>query len=183
MQHSPDWSLNSATSKPETMSPRPKKFIFCHIPKSAGTLFGQILERNFRRRFYPYYGLWDNRFFKKADVAGMCELHPQYDCLASHMFTLDLPFESERIDFRAITFIRNPVDRAFSLYSYSFRMAKLNPGYQPPGSFQDFFRSIIENIDDARFCNAQYRYLYGESEGDEGFEKIKKLSKSEKLLM
>lgn len=165
------------------MSEKPKKFIFCHIPKSAGTLFGQILERNFRKRFYPYYGLWDNRSFTKEDVAGMCNLHPQYDCLASHMFSLDLPFESEGMDFRAITFIRNPVERALSLYTYSFRLAKLNKGYHPPKSVEDFFRSIIENIDDARFCNAQYRYLYGESTGDDGFTKIKKLSQSGKLLL
>lgn len=165
------------------MSPRPIKFIFCHIPKSAGTLFGQILERNFRKRFYPYYGLWDNRFFSKEDVAGMCDLHPQYECLASHMFSLDLPFESERIDFRAITFIRNPVDRALSLYSYSFRMAKLNPGYQPAGSIQDFFKSIIDNGDDARFFNAQYRFLCGENNKINGIDKIKGLSESGKLLI
>lgn len=161
----------------------PQKFIFSHIPKSAGTLFGQILERNFRKRFYPYYGLWDNRFFTKEDVAGMCDLHPQYQCLASHMFTLQLPFESKRFDFRAITFVRDPVERALSLYSYSFRMAKLNTGYQPPGSIEDFFRSIIASEDDARFCNAQYRFLCGEKNGLEGLEQIKSLSQAGKLLI
>gem|GEM_PF-5222486 len=165
------------------MLQKPIKFIFCHIPKSAGTLFGQILERNFRKKFYPYYGLWDNRFFTKEDVDGMCKLHPQYDCLASHMFSLDLPFESNNYDFKGITFIRNPVERALSLYTYSFRLAKLNSGYQPPASIEEFFISIIEKRDDARFCNAQYRFLFGENQGGQGLEKIKSLSKSGKLFI
>lgn len=165
------------------MSEKPKKFIFCHIPKSAGTLFGQILERNFRKRFYPYYGLWDNRFFTKEDVDGMCKLHPQYDCLASHMFSLDLPFESTSYDFKVITFIRNPVERALSLYTYSFRLAKLNSGYQPPASIEEFFNSIIEKRDDDRFCNAQYRFLCGENQTVEGLEKIKSLSESGNLFI
>jgi hypothetical protein len=161
----------------------PKKFIFCHIPKVAGTLFGQILERNFGKKFYPYYGLWDNRFFTKEDVAGMCDLHPQYECLASHMFSLDLPFDSERFDFRAICFVRDPLDRAISLYFYSYRMAKLNPGYQPPSSPEEFFKSILCGGGDARFHNAQYQFLCGGKTNFISISQIKSLASEGKLLI
>jgi hypothetical protein len=161
----------------------PKKFIFCHIPKVAGTLFGQILDRNFGKKFYPYYGLWDNRFFTKEDVAGMCDLHPQYECLASHMFSLDLPFDSTRFDFRAICFVRDPVERALSLYFYSHRMARLNPGYIPPTSPQDFFKSILNGGDDDRFQNAQYRFLCGGKPDSIAINNIKRLAENERLLI
>lgn len=161
----------------------PQKFIFSHIPKSAGTLFGQILERNFRKRFYPYYGLWDNRFFTKEDVAGMCDLHPQYQCLASHMFTLQLPFESKRFDFRAITFVRDPVERALSLYFYAFRMAKMNPDYKPPGSIDQFFNEVLEKKSDGRFFNDQFRFLSGGVTDKSLFSDIEELAGLGKLLI
>jgi Sulfotransferase family len=161
----------------------PKKFIFCHIPKVAGTLFGQILDRNFGKKFYPYYGLWDNRFFTKEDVAGMCDLHPQYECLASHMFSLDLPFDSKRFDFRAICFVRDPVERALSLYFYTHRMAKLNTGYVPPESPQEFFKTILGGEDDVRFCNAQFRFLCSNQMNSLTMEDIESLAEKGKLLI
>ncbi len=161
----------------------PQKFIFCHIPKVAGTLFGQILDRNFGKKFYPYYGLWDNRFFTKEDVAGMCDLHPQYQCLASHMFTLQLSFESERFDFRAITFLRDPVERPLSLYFCAFRMAKMNPGYKPPGSVDEFFHEVLEKKSDGRFFNDQFRFLCGGGADDRLFSDIEKLAGLGKLVI
>lgn len=160
-----------------------KKFIFCHIPKSAGTLFGQILERNFKSRFYPYYGLWDNRFFTKEDVVGMCKLHPQYDCLASHMFSLNLPYDFEEKDIKAITFIRNPVDRALSLYFYTFRMAKLNSGFKPPESIENFFDALFSDKENRRFCNAQFGFLLGHHSFEVGISEIEMLANSGNLFI
>lgn len=159
------------------------KAIFCHIPKSAGTLFGQILQRNYGKRFYPYYGLWDNRFFTNEDVAGMFELHPQYDCLASHMFSLNLPFESQRYDLKAITFIRDPVQRALSHYFYSFRMSKLNPGYEPPKTVEIFFENILRSAECRRFCNGQFRFLTSNSSFDIDLRGIENLVRNGYLFL
>jgi hypothetical protein len=164
-------------------NPKQTKFIFCHTPKVAGTTMGKILHRNFGKRFYMYYGLWDNRFFTAEDIEGMCTLHPQYTCLASHMFSLDLPFYSERFDYKAIAFVRDPVDRALSLYFYSFRMAKENPGYEPPGPIDSFFENIFQTRCDQRFFNAQFNFLAGGKPESLSFSKIEELVRSGKLIL
>ena len=83
---------------------------------------GQILLRNFGAAFYSYYGLWDTKQLSKEDVSGILTLHPQYRCIASHMFSLDLPYESKIWELSAFSFVRHPVDRAFSLYFHNVRM-------------------------------------------------------------
>jgi hypothetical protein len=161
----------------------PDKFIFCHIPKSGGTTMGKILERNFGAGFYPYYGLWDRYMFEAADVAGMCDLHPQYTCLASHLFSLDLPYDSPRFTFRAFSFLRHPVERALSLYFYSFRMARENPGYQPPGSIEEFFAPILDKKTDGRFFDGQMQFLSNQKPAAWPLEKIDRLMAEQRVLL
>jgi len=138
---------------------RPLKLIFCHIPKSGGTTMGQILERNFGPAFYPYYGLWDRYMFSAEDVEGMCGMHPHFTCMASHLFSLSLPYQSDRFDFRALSFVRDPVDRALSLYFYNFRLARENPGFEPPQDIESFFAPILDTQSDGRFFDAQWQFL------------------------
>lgn len=137
----------------------PEKLLFCHIPKSAGTTMGQILDRNYGRGFYPYYGLWDKYMFNADDIEGMCALHPHFDCIASHLFSLDIPYKSQRFDFHALSLVRDPVDRALSLYFYNFRLARENPGYVPPGNIESFFEPILKQRSDGRFFDAQWKFL------------------------
>lgn len=144
---------------------------------------GQILQRNFGAAFYPYYGLWDRYMFTSGDVAGMCDLHPHYACIASHMLSLDLPFDSGRFDFRAFAFVRHPVERALSLYFYSFRLEKENPGYIPPGKIEDFFAPILQNKSDGRFFNGQTKFLAGNRGALPPEAELRKLIQEKRLLL
>jgi hypothetical protein len=162
----------------------PRKFLFAHIPKSGGTTLGRILRRNFGASYYSYYGLYDHYMLQAADVQRMCDLHPQYRCISSHLLSLDLPFASANWDFRAFTFIREPVDRALSLYFYTLRLAEKNPGGPHPGPIEEFFRPILSGEKrDMRFFNAQTRFLTARQSETLDWSKIKTLMQEQRLLL
>jgi hypothetical protein len=135
------------------------RLIFAHVPKAAGNTVSSLLERNFGRGFYAYYGLWDKYIFTANDVEGMCKLYPQYKCLASHLFSLQLPWDSEDIDVRAITFVRDPVKRALSFYFFTLQQSRRFAGHQDPGPIEEFFERVFEERNDPRFFNGQMTFL------------------------
>jgi len=144
---------------------------------------GRILHRNFGAKFYAYYGLWDTRFFNAADVHGMLELNQQIDCIASHMITLDLPYNSKTFDINAISFVRDPVERVLSLYFHSLRMTKEVGGETTNESVDKFFERVFSEQKEKRFIDAQYRFLTHGFEDDDRLSKIKELIRSRKILI
>jgi hypothetical protein len=139
-------------------TPTSRQFFFCHIPKTAGTTFGRILSRNFGRAFYSYYGLWDERCFTRVEVAGMCELHPQYRCIASHMFSLDLPETAAGRPVQALAFVRHPLERVSSLYFYDLQLAREN-GVELARDPRAYFEQLVREKRQKRFFNGQTRHL------------------------
>jgi hypothetical protein len=139
-------------------APDHRQFFFCHIPKTAGTTFGAILRRNFGPAFYSYYGLWDERPFTRQDVAGMCALHPQYRCIASHMFSLDLPETAAGRKTVALAFVRHPLERVLSLYFYDLQLAREN-GVELARDPAEYFFGLLREQGQKRFFNGQSRHL------------------------
>ena len=144
---------------------------------------GRILHRNFGAKYYAYYGIWDTRFFNAADVRGMLELNQQIDCIASHMITLDLPYNSRTFDINALSFVRDPVERVLSLYFHSLRMAKEVGGETTNESVVSFFERVFSEQRERRFINAQYRFLTHGFDDDDRLSKIKELIRSRKILI
>lgn len=144
---------------------------------------GRILHRNFGAKFHAYYGLWDTRFFNAADVQGMLELHQQIDCIASHMITLDLPYNSKTFDVNAISFVRDPVERVLSLYFHSLKMAEEVGGEVPNEGIDKFFDRVLSEKRERRFIDAQYRFLTHGVEDDDKLSKISDLIRSKKILI
>lgn len=167
-----------------TGHPSNRRFLFSHIPKSGGTTLGRILRRNFGDAFYPYYGLFDHYMFQAMDVQRMCDLHPQYRCIASHLISLQVPFASPNWDFRVFSFVRDPVERALSLYFYTLRLAEKNPGGQHPGNLEEFFLPILSGQKrDLRFFNAQTRFLAGNRGEDLDWTALDQHRKERKILL
>ena len=144
---------------------------------------GRILHRNFGLRFHAYYGLWDTRFFDAADVQGMLEMNQQIDCIASHMITLDLPYNSKTFDINAISFVRDPVERVLSLYFHSLRMAKEVGAEASNVGIDNFFEKVLSEQRERRFIDAQYRFLTHGIEGDDKLSQIRDLIRSKKILI
>ena len=160
-----------------------RRHLFIHIPKTGGTTMGQILRRNFGAGFYSYYGLWDTRQFSEEDVAGMLDLHPQFRCIASHMFSTRLPFESPTWEVRAFAFIRKPFDRALSLYFHNVRMNRENGGSGYAQQIEPFFEKVLRERVDSGFFDFQTRFLTAQEPTASGVQKILDLVRSGNLIL
>jgi hypothetical protein len=157
----------------------PTRLLFCHIPKAGGSTMGQILAQNLGKAFFPYYGLWDRFTFVENDVHQMFLLHPQISVVGSHMLCLRFPLECPDFSFHAFSFVRHPVERAISHYSYT---KKLNPQLVDP-DINQFFAKVFRERQDGRFFNNQFRFLSGRDQEPMSWEHIKEVIFSRKVLL
>lgn len=137
-----------------------KKLFFPHVPKAAGTTMGRILKKNLGERFYPYYGLYDRYIFNARDVERILEFAPHIDAIASHLISLDLPWDSNQHSIYAIAFVRDPIDRAVSLFYYLQKLAA-DRGGEVRNNPNEFFNHIMNSDTDEKklYSNAQYNFL------------------------
>jgi hypothetical protein len=107
-------------SRPSTAEQRNLKpfFVHVHIPKTAGTSFNRTLTESFGDTFEPFGGRWLVFLprFTNDQVLDFMRLHTNINCVASHNFTAILPYRNPLRRIVAIAFLRDPVDRFFSLY-------------------------------------------------------------------
>lgn len=161
-----------------------ERFIFSHVPKAAGTTMGRILKRNFGSSFYSYYGLYDHHMFTADEVGSILRSYPQYRCIASHMFSLRLPYDSQDCAIRAFAFVRHPLDRVVSLYHYAIKLCQDNPGSKHPGSMEEFYGNLLRgNEEDRRFFNGQLHFLSGGGENALPVDELLELSVKNRVLI
>jgi len=93
-------------------------FVHIHLPKTGGTTFNTILEKNFGERYEPHIGrlVHEMPYFNHRQIEHYMEKHPGMRCISSHMFRAVLPYQSANRRIIAISIIRNPVDRFLSFY-------------------------------------------------------------------
>jgi hypothetical protein len=86
-----------------------QKFIFVHIPKTAGLSIRKLFEATFGAQnvSQPFV-------VSKVDQRQQIELKP-FAMISGHISALDLAQFPDR---RWLTFLRDPVDRCLSIYSY-----------------------------------------------------------------
>jgi hypothetical protein len=90
--------------------------VHLHIMKNGGSTFNEILERNFGEglvRWYPD----DNSAFKTTaeEMDAFVRAHSDAQAMASHKLRYPLP-PLPGVEYRYVTFLRHPVERAVSLY-------------------------------------------------------------------
>ena len=105
-----------------------REFVFfhIHIPKCAGTTFQGILKRNFNRP-KAYYRenpivLYD---YKSKAIEMAIQRNQFLEAFSSHNTSIDLPFYLDNPKVKAITFVRDPVERFISHYYYRQKRLKL----------------------------------------------------------
>ena len=97
--------------------------IFVHIPKTAGTTFAAILERNFRASrivsVYPNFGITTSELRALPD-----ETRATMECVKGH-FDYGIHRDLGR-PFRYVTFLRHPVEQVRSRYNH-MRSSRAHP--------------------------------------------------------
>ena len=99
-------------------------FLFIHIPRTAGTTFSDILKKNFKEKYIRVYGMKKRDFFSDEEVKALAVFFPDAECISAHEFACPLPQPDNSntnkiIQYQFITFLREPVARAFSHYFYN----------------------------------------------------------------
>lgn len=160
---------------------RPRIWFHIHIPKTAGSTLRQILARNFGKGYFGSVSLLEHRKLGLEETDEIVRKHYRWlRCNSDHRLTLDLPFESEIADVRALAFVRNPVDQVISQFNFQ----KANPRRKT-----DVLEMTIEEFVERKFGRAgnrsmglQSNRIRGQKSGRD-LEAIKKLLDDEKLFL
>ena len=97
--------------------------VFLHIPKAAGSSVTRVLEAEFGKA-----AIWRTRRPGELPVTGAMAFirqgaarQAEYACLTGHMPLFIL--EHIKVPFQAFTFLRDPLERARSVYYHTMRSA------------------------------------------------------------
>jgi len=117
-----------------------------HIFKNGGSTITSILEREFRNSFATVHGPDDVSVVDQASLANFIADHSSIQAISSHHLRYPKPVLSDAIIFDCC-FLRHPLDRLQSLYSYFQKILADDPlcrlaRQEPPRSF---FKKLIDN--------------------------------------
>lgn len=143
---------------------KPVFLFYIHIPKTAGSTFGDILRRNLGPQVAREYGVLNDYRYTKAQLEKVLTDFPNLRGMTSHRLSLDLPWDFERMQVVGIAFVRDPGRRLLSLYFYN---RNLDNYYGQPEtkelSVREFFRRRLGALDRGE-GNDQLRQLTGNVE-------------------
>ncbi len=91
-----------------------------HIFKNAGTTIEWILKKNFSKEFVRKDKDDPSGILTINDIRNILKEDENIKAISSHQIRFPLP-KNENINFHPIIFIRHPIDRIFSIYSFQRR--------------------------------------------------------------
>ncbi|OMP31791.1 sulfotransferase family 2 domain-containing protein [Mangrovimonas sp. DI 80] len=137
-------------------------YAFAHIPKTAGTSFYQILERNFGRSFVHVSSLGIAESPLGSEAIKRFVLDNEYvKALGGHRVRFNLPWHKvDELNLCAISYVRNPIDRLRSEYHYLKTLRLKVKGFYAASTYEEFIYKIIRDEDElVKFASYQFRYL------------------------
>jgi len=133
-----------------------------HMFKNAGTTIDWILKNNFLSNAIQFDPEIPSNV-NSEEILNHLNQHPHAKSFSSHQIQFPIPQNSE-FEFLPIVFVRHPIDRALSIYS--FNKNRLSTMNETPGSKQakilsikDYFRWELENKNRFVMKNFQVRFL------------------------
>lgn len=137
--------------------------VSCHVPKTAGTSFGELLKKQYGERLCLDYG--DRVGWETPEAAAWRASRPisdmvlgrQVDCVHGHFYVSK--YLGLDHDIRIVTFVREPVERVIS----NFRFLQSHPEIQHPlvSLFHDARPSLRDWASWSWARNLQSRILDG----------------------
>jgi len=97
------------------------------------------------------------------------------------MLSGDLPYDAEDTEVIGAAFVRNPVDRFVSSYSYQ-KAANYQGGFAKGKSFPEFYVHALEEVDNPMWRNGQ-TYVLGGSRSEEALARIHKRMQQGRLIL
>lgn len=130
-----------------------------HMMKNAGSTIAAILEREFVDAYAEVHGPGPGSMITGDELIEFIKKHPKIRAISSHHIRFPVP-SGDRLHFGYCCFVRHPVDRLYSLYSF-FRksgdtsvIGTIARQLEPP----DFFSCLIDEFPNY-VCNVQTGFL------------------------
>ena len=133
-------------------------WLHVHVPKAGGSTLRHLMRRNFGDDFYNSASLLETKQYSRVDVREIVRCHPQYKCISDHKFSLDLPYESEFVNIKAFSYVREPVDRFISRYFFHRHFEEVNCIAQRM-SFREFANAELIEQHAHPQTNSQIHFL------------------------
>jgi len=156
-------------------------FIHIHIPKTGGTTFNKLLEKNFNNSFEQFAGRFIYLFpkFSIDQIINFIELHSVINCVASHNFTAILPYQFGKRKIVGVAFLRDPIDTFLSLYFHlRHRGGNFIESQKNLDDYIELKTKNIRSIDKKGFLKVMTGY-----ENKEAFKYIKLLVENRNLFL
>lgn len=155
-------------------------FVHIHIPKTGGTTFNTILEKNFKQSYEPFTGrfIHEYPFLNNRQIENYIAKHSGIKCVTSHMFRAILPYQTAKRNIVAIAFIREPVDKFFSFYfhmRHRYGVECIEKKYK----LDEYIDKRIEAVNEEKFQG--YLNQFTGIDNQESFEYVQKLVESQNL--
>lgn len=132
-----------------------------HLFKNAGSTVDWVLQKNFGKDAIKFDDQKNPaNVYTSDDVLGVINKNPNAKSISSHQMRFPLPKSNGRA-LISIVFVRHPIDRAFSLYSFARRddrQSEFNK-MAKNSTLREFVNSNIENKDLNQMKNPQTRWL------------------------
>lgn len=160
----------------------PDKLAFVHITKTGGSSFKQILKRNLGPQYHEHYNyIWEDPY-NRDQIESLFSTHDRFRCFVAHRLSLDLPFDSTRFSLKAISFVRDPVDRFLS--HYFFHRNNNIPGHEMTIklSLEEFVHYGLVEGKESWLIDGQFKYLTQKSESIK-VEDIQNLVRQDQLYL
>ena len=144
-----------------TLIARKMRFVVVHyhIFKNAGTTVERILEREFPGNFARLHGPTADCTLDSEDLASFLDDHPTIQAITSHHLRYPAPLLRNVVIFDCC-FLRHPLDRLDSLYSYFRKIDTTDPLCRNARRLNaaDFVRELL-NRSPEHISNVQVTYL------------------------
>lgn len=134
-----------------------------HIYKNAGSTIDGILARNFQDRCGHIESSVPSGTVSAESLVAYCQTNPEISVISSHQARPPVP-EVEGLEFLPLFFIRHPIDRVGSVYSFARQQSISNPGaeFARTHSFPEFVRWRLSDQSGAVIKNFQTIFLSGQ---------------------
>lgn len=155
----------STMGSPEPTPPA-ARYLFLHVPKTAGSMFRSIVNRNFGAEAAVENPLMSEQVYSRSQIEMMFEHYP-FRFYMGHVFRLAPSLPACDGSIQLIAFVRDPIAKALSAYRYLAGRDLTRPDHPVKSrSFAEMCRLVIDSGVTSSFLldSSQLDWLVGRTD-------------------